>query len=108
AVRFWPTFPESASRRLPALEECGVTTSEPPGVVPTRRLYVSPAVGVLESVAALHENVALLPATFTARFDGAVGGVLETRVLFRYSPRKSAPGAPVFPAIIASRSPSLS
>ena len=59
-------------------------TSLPPGVVPTRRLYDSPAAGVCVSVGAVHESVRdVSDAAATVKWVGAVGAVFVVAALFR-------------------------
>src|SRR5215207_6214751 len=107
-------LPISGRRRKPLSADIAVTRSDAPGLVPTRRLYVSPLDGVCASVAAFHENVTVPPATAALRPVGAVGGVLLTAVLFRHRTVIGAIGSPLFgsfvlaPATRRSKRPSLS
>ena len=78
-ARFGPALPNAGKRRKPAPSAMADRISEPPGVVPTRTLYVRPAAGVCASLAAFHWSRAVVPETTTARPAGAVGGVLGVR-----------------------------
>src|SRR5262245_56641484 len=78
--------PRAAMRRRPVEESAMVEkASEPPGVVPTRRLYDSPALGVSSPVGPVQLSVTVADTTVEDSPVGAAGGVFAAAALFLYT-----------------------